>query len=307
MVKSNFSSTLKGVFWMIITGLLFVGVTAIVKYVGTALPAVQAAFLRYTLGVIIFLPLLPKLKGFLFTPLLWKLSLSRAIFHSVGVTLWFYAMASIPIAEVTAMNYLAPVYVTIGAAIFLGEKLALRRIFAVIVALIGMLIILRPGFREVGLGHLAMLVAAVVFGGSYILAKRLSDFVAPTAIVVLLSIFVSIALAPIAISVWVTPTAREIMLLFSVAILATLGHYTMTLAFKSAPVAVTQPVTFLQLLWAVAVGNFIFSEVIDIWVISGGLVIISAVSFISVREAFLTRQLSNRPKAEHSSKYNSIF
>ena len=61
MVKSNFSSTLKGVFWMIITGLLFVGVTAIVKYVGTALPAVQAAFLRYTLGVIIFLPLLPKI------------------------------------------------------------------------------------------------------------------------------------------------------------------------------------------------------------------------------------------------------
>ncbi len=74
-------------------------------------------------------------------------------------------MTQIPIAEVTAMNYLSPVYVTIAAALFLGEKLAARCIEAVVVAMLGAVVILRPGFRELSPGHLAMLLAAVVFAG----------------------------------------------------------------------------------------------------------------------------------------------
>ena len=61
----------------------------------------------------------------------------RGAAHTLGVILWFFAMTRIPIAEVTAMNYLAPVYVTVGAALFLGERLALRRIVAVALALAG--------------------------------------------------------------------------------------------------------------------------------------------------------------------------
>lgn len=85
--------------------------------------------------------------------------------HAVAVMLWFFAMTQIPLAEVTAMNYMTPVYVTLGAALFLGEKLAFRRIAAILVALIGVLIILRPGFREVSSGHLAMLGTALTLGG----------------------------------------------------------------------------------------------------------------------------------------------
>ncbi|MEQ8256896.1 MAG: DMT family transporter, partial [Roseovarius confluentis] len=141
-----------GVFWMVVTGVLFVGVTAMVKLLGTRIPAPEAAFLRYVLGLIFLLPMLGTLSRLRLDRGTWGLIAARGIAHSAGVGLWFFAMARIPIADVTAMNYLSPIYVTLGAALFLGEKLALRRVVAILVALCGALIILRPGFRELQSG-----------------------------------------------------------------------------------------------------------------------------------------------------------
>jgi drug/metabolite transporter (DMT)-like permease len=200
-------------------------------------------------------------------------------------------MARIPIADVTAMNYLAPVYVTLGAAIFLGETLALRRILAVVAALVGALIILRPGFREVGAGHLAMLIAAVFFAASYLTAKRMADETGAAVTVTMLSLTVTIGLLPLALWNWVTPTWHEMGLLFVVAALATTGHYTMSLALAAAPVTVTQPVGFLQLVWAVLLGALVFDEGLDPYVILGGGLIVAAISFMTWREAMLKRRL----------------
>ncbi len=271
------------------TGLCFVAVTAIVKYMGPRVPPAEAAFLRYLLGLVFLIPMLPSLRQTRLTARQWRLFSLRGLCHAGGVILWFYAMTRIPIAEVTAMNYLAPVYVTIGAALFLGERLAARRIAAVIVALIGAAVILRPGFREVSPGHIAMLVAAVIFAGSYLIAKVVADETPAGVVVGMLSIFVTIALLPFALADWVTPTAGDLGLLFLVACFATAGHYTMTLAFAAAPVTVTQPITFLQLVWAVLLGAIVFAEPVDIWVILGGLVILASVTFITWREAVLKR------------------
>lgn len=290
MVTRSPPRPLAGVFWMLVTGLCFITVTALVKYMGPRVPPVEMAFLRYLLGLVFLLPAIGALRSAHLTPRQWRFFGLRGVLHAGGVMLWFYAMVRIPIADVTALNYLAPVYVSIGAALFLGEKLAFRRIAAVVAALIGAAIILRPGFREVSDGHLAMVFAAIVFGGSYLTAKVMADEVKPSVVVAMLSIFVTIALAPFAIVVWVTPTLPDLMLLFCVACFATAGHYTMTLAFAAAPVTVTQPVTFTQLIWAVLLGYFVFDESVDIWVILGGLVILGAVTFITWREAVLNRR-----------------
>lgn len=275
---------------MFVTGLCFVAVTALVKHMGSRVPPAEAAFLRYLLGLVFLLPMLKDLREAHLTPRQWKLFGMRGIFHAGAVILWFYAMTRIPIAEVTAMNYLSPVYVTIGAAIFLGEKLAMRRIVAILIALFGAAIILRPGFREVSSGHLAMLVTAIVFAGSYLTAKIMAGEVKPTVVVAMLSIFVPIGLAPFAIAVWVTPSLNDLMLLFCVASFATAGHYTMTLAFAAAPVTVTQPITFLQLVWAVLLGAIVFGEPVDIWVVFGGVVILASVTSITWREAVMKRR-----------------
>ncbi|WP_052262055.1 DMT family transporter [Leisingera sp. ANG-M1] len=281
---------LKGVFWMVVTGLCFVAVTALVKHLGTRIPPAESAFLRYLLGLVFLIPMASALRKARLTPRLWALFAGRGVVHTAGVILWFYAMTQIPLAEVTAMNYLSPVYVTLGAALFLGEKLAFRRITAIAVALIGALIILRPGFREVSPGHIAMLFTAVSFGASYLIAKFTVGSNSPAVVVAMLSIFVTIGLAPFAWAVWVPPTLAETAILFGVACFATAGHYTMTLAFAAAPVAVTQPVTFLQLVWATLLGALVFAEPADIWVVSGGGLILAAVSFISWREARIKKR-----------------
>ncbi|MDJ0626814.1 MAG: DMT family transporter [Rhodobacter sp.] len=292
---SSHQRPVAGIVWMLITGAQFVAVTAIVKHVGSGIPAPQAAFLRYLLGLVFFIPFLGTIRRAGLDRRSMQLFGLRGTAHAIGVMLWFYAMTQIPIAEVTAMNYLSPVYVTIGAAVFLGERLAARRIAAVCVALLGALIILRPGLREVSSGHLAMLISAVVFAASYLLAKIMADRMPAVVVVGWLSIVVTAVLAPFAVAVWVPPSLEDLAWLFLVAAFATGGHYTMTLAFRAAPIAVTQPVTFLQLVWATALGALVFSEPVDAWVVLGGAVIIGSVSFIAWREAVLKRRAVTPP------------
>ena len=275
---------------MLLSGAMFVAVTAIVRYVGADLPAAEAAFLRYAIGLVFLLPMLRPILRERPTARQWQLIALRGAVHAGAVALWFFAMARIPLAEVTAMGFLSPVYVTLGAVFVLGERLALRRLLAIVAALIGAVIILRPGLREISDGHLAMLVVAVLFAASYLIAKLLTDALSPEMVVGMMSVGVAIGLAPMAAIAWVTPSLAQVGWMALTAAFATAGHYTMTLAFKSAPMAVTQPVTFLQLVWATALGYFVFAEAVDLWVIAGGSLILGAISFITWREAQLNRR-----------------
>ncbi len=155
------------------------------------------------------------------------------------------------------------------------------------VAVVGALIVLRPGLRELDPGHLSQVLASLAFGGSYLVAKRITQHVAPAVVVAMMSLTVSIGLAPIAWAVWVPPTWGQVAWLGLVAAFGTAGHYAMTRAFAVAPMTVTQPVTFLQLIWASLVGVFIFHEPLDGWVILGGGLMIGAICYITWREAQL--------------------
>lgn len=290
MQETSHADPVRGIFWMTVTGLLFVAVTAMVKWLGTGIPASEAAFLRYAIGLVFMIPLIPVVLRARLTRRQWALFLTRGATHTAGVALWFFAMATIPLADVTAMNYMSPIYVAIGAALFLGEPMALRRILAVAVALVGMLVVLRPGSGEIGPGHLAMLVVALVFGCSYLIAKVMADETDPRVVLFMLSTWVTVGLAPLALMNWVTPTWGQLGILTIVALLATTAHYTMTLAFRAAPLAATQPVTFLQLVWAVLVGALVFDEGVDPYVVIGGCIIVGSVIFLTWREAVLKRR-----------------
>ena len=279
---------------MVASGLSFVAVAGIVKHMGQSLPPAESAFLRYVLGFVFILPMLRPLLAAKLGPRAWSLFGLRALAHSAGVVLWFYAMTKISLAEVTAMNYLVPIYVTIGAALFLGEKLAFRRILAIAAAFAGAMVMLRPGVREITSGHLAMLGTAVAFAVSFLAAKRLTGQFSAGVIVGMLSLMVPIGLAPFALASWVAPTASEILWLFLVALFATAGHYAMTIAFRLAPMSATQPMMFLQLIWATLLGTLVFSEPVDLWVILGGTSIIGSAGFIAWREAVLARRAGRR-------------
>lgn len=289
MTLPDANRPLVGIAWMVASGLCFVAVTGVVRYLGTDLPAAQSAFLRFAWGVVLLLPALPGLAAQV-PARAWPLVAARGAVHTVAVTLWFYAMARLPVAEVTAIGYLNPVLVTLGASVFFAERLALRRILAVLVAIGGALIVLRPGLRDLGPGHLAQVAAAFAFAGSYLIAKGLSARMGAGAVVATLWVAVTLGLAPLAAAVWVPMTLAQVLWLGVVAACGTAGHYCMARAFAAAPLAVTQPVTFLQLVWAAALGVLVFAEPPDPFVLLGGAVIIAAISYIAWREAVLHRR-----------------
>lgn len=282
-----------GILWMVITTVLFVGVTATVRYLEGDVPAPQAAFLRYAIGTLMLAPSLISLSKIKpDRPLLNKFIL-RGFVHSIGVTLWFYAMSVMPVAEVTAIGFLTYIFVSLGASIFLKEKLHKHRLSAILISFVGALIILRPGFKVIESGQLGMLIATMVFTASYLIAKIVSKERSSSEIVAMLSIFTTIFLIPSAIYSWEPLSLEAFLILAFTALIATLGHITMTKAIKAAPMVVTQPILFLQLVWASMVGLFIFDEKFDLFVILGGTIIMLCVCYVSYREHKLGKKITS--------------
>jgi drug/metabolite transporter (DMT)-like permease len=275
----------EGVLWMLATGLAFVGVNGIVRHLGTDLPAAQSAFIRFAFGLLFLAPAIWQARAKRFPMPVLQLFGWRGVLHVAAVVFWFYAMARVPVAEMAAIGFLNPVVVLVIAGLLLGEGLGKGRVLAILVALMGALIVLRPGLRELSLGHLSQLAATLCFAVSYIIAKRLSSLAPAAVVVAVLSVTVAIGLAPLAWWVWQPVTGVQLGWLALVAGLATFGHYTMTRAFMAAPLAVTQPVTFLQIIWAAALGALVFGEGVDGFVILGGALIVGAVSLNTWAEA----------------------
>ncbi len=162
---------------------------------------------------------------------------------------------------------------------------------AIATGFVGTLIILRPGLQVIEPGALAQLVAALLFAGSFLLAKRLTREEPTADILVMLTLFCTLALMPAALYYWQTPTLAEVGWLALVAVFATAGHYALTRAIAHAPLTVTQPLSFLQLVWAVLFGYWLFDEIPDVWVIAGAILIVGAISYLTHREAVAARKV----------------
>ncbi len=285
--------SLWGIWWMLLTGLLFVAVTGVVRHLGTDMNPMQAAFIRYAFGVVLIAPVLLRMFAAGVRPSRLGLHMLRGVAHGIAVMLWFFAMARIPIAQVTAIGFTTPIFTTMGAVLFLGEVLHARRIAAIVVSFLGTLIILRPGAVSIDLGAFAQLAAAPLFACSFLIAKKLTETESSASIVAYMSVFVTLALLLPALLVWRTPTLTELGWLFVTAIFATAGHYTLTRAMQTAELTVLQPFSFLQLIWATLLGFYAFSEVPDVWTLTGGAVIIASVTYIAHREARAAGQSSS--------------
>lgn len=296
------SANLQGMLWMVLAGLIFASFTGIVRHVSSEMDPMQAAFLRYAFGLIFIAPFVMRMRLGSLRPGYLALHGLRGLVHGIGVLCWFIAMSRIPLAEVTALGFTSPVFATVGAVLFLGERVRLRRIGAVCMGFAGALIILRPGLEVIDVGAIAMLIAAPLFAVSKIVAKVLTHRESTPTIVASLSVIVTIVLLPPALAVWRPPTWEEYGWMLLTAALATLGHLAMVQAFRSADLTVTQPVEFLQLVWATLLGFYAFSETPDAWVWIGGAVIIGSATYIAHREALTRRNAvgtEEPPSAPH--------
>ena len=256
-------SNLRGCLWMVAGGLLFVAVTVLVRLLGSDMPAVEAAFIRYLIGVILVLPMLWRMRfrGF------WCDARQFPHICAARTGAWRRGNAVVLCDGAHSAGgshrhrFLHAGIYRVGAILIFHEQVKARRMLAIAAGFVGTLIILRPGFQSIEAGSLAQLIAAFFFAGSFLLAKRMTQSESSADILVMLSIFCTLALLPGAIYFWRTPTLTEVSWLALVAVFATAGHYAITRAIAAAPLTVTQPLSFMQLIWAIGIGYWVFDEV----------------------------------------------
>ncbi len=280
--------------WMIVSCGLLAGLATIGRYVTTAgVPPFEVVFLRVAFALMTLLPLfLIHRKAFVQTRQ-WPVYALRAVTGSIAMLAWFTSLSLISVGEVTAISFLAPLFATIGAALFLGEIVRARRWAATFVGFAGALVILRPGMVELSLGGWLAVASAIAMGISSVFIKRLADSDHPDKVVFLSTMLQApLTLVP-ALMVWQWPEPGLWPYLIAMGPVATLGHVTLTRAFAAAEASFTMTFDFARLPFAVVFGFAVFGEIIDVWTWIGAAVIFASSLFIVHREAQLKKRTAS--------------
>ena len=289
------ATTLRAMLWMVASGVLFLLLNAILRGMAQQLDPFQTQFLRYLLGVGVMLPFILRRGLAAYRPNGLAGQLWRGAVHTAGLLLWFTALPHVPLAEMTALGFTTPIFIMLGAMIFLGERKVPARWAAALAGFAGVLVVVWPGLSGAGGtgGYsLVMLGAAPLFAASFLITKALTRRDSPQVIVAWQSITVALFSLPFALPHWAWPSAAQWGWFALAGVLGTAGHICLTRAFATAEMSAIQPVKFLELVWASLLGFLVFGDVPGRSTVLGGLVIFAATTWIAQREA---RRQARRP------------
>ena len=250
-----------------------------------------AGFFRFFLGLVIILPYIIKKKDAVLKTTHLKQHFLRAILGLPAMLLYFSALVLLPIEKLTAISFVVPLIVTILAVFFLGEKIYIYRTLALILGFSGMLIIIRPGFVDISIGVYMVLFSALLWSINIIITKKISKDDSAITILAYQSIFMSILSFFIVLFFWETPSLKSFIYLVLSAICGTVLHLTLNHAFKLVDVSMTQPYSFLNLVFASIIGYFVFDEIPDFYTWIGAIIIFTGVLIISYREMKLDKEI----------------
>ncbi|MBI1384062.1 MAG: EamA family transporter [Rhizobiales bacterium] len=221
------------------------------------------------------------------------LQLARNVVHFIGQYCWFVALTLIPLAQLFAIEFTAPLWVALLAPLLLGERFSRTRLLAALVGFAGVLLVIRPGAVPVSTGSLVMLVGAVAFALSILSVKRLLVTDDPLAILFYMSLLqIPMALVP-ASFVFVWPNLEQFGWIGLISLTALSAHFCMARAMRVADAAFVAPMDFLRLPIIAVVGALLYGEAFDPWVIAGGAVIFAA----NLMNIFTERRRRSRANA----------
>ena len=213
----------------------------------------------------------------------------RAVFVSIGMFAGFFAITLIPLAQATAISFTTPIFITILAVFLFGEVIKVRRVVAIFVGFIGMLIIVQPGAGGISLGVILAFIGAFFHSINLLIVKKLTAKESANAIVVWMVIMlVPISIVP-AIFVWEWPSALTWLYLWCLAFCGTLGHSFFTRAYSLADITSLQPFQFIKLPMIAFLAWVIFSELPGYWTWLGGMIIFSSTVYITRREVKINK------------------
>lgn len=282
-------TTRKGILLMILAVFLFTLMDATAKNLIGRYPPAQVIWARFAgQALIVALILGPRMGPMLRTSHPW-LHLARSAFQLAATGFFFLSLAFIGLPEATALADTSPVLITLGAALFLGEKLGPRRIFGVIAALTGALIIIRPGAEVFTLAALLPLANAVAYAGNALLTRHIGLKEPFWTSLMYGALFGAIIMGVYLPFIWVTPTLPDLGLFLLVGMLGSAAQLCIIRSFSTVEASIVAPFTYLGIVFATCWSVIFFDDWPDGWTMFGALVIVSAGLYVWHRETRAAR------------------
>lgn len=277
---------LQGLLWTGLSGVLFVGCNALMREMTIQLSPLQTQFLRYLMGLLVMVPLMVRHGLPYFMPRSVGGQFVRGGVHTLGLCIWFVAIPHTSLANTTAIGFTTPIFIMLGAALFLAEPMRPARWVAAGLGLAGVLIVVGPQMTDKGGWYLLlMLSSSPLFAISFLITKALTRYERSTVVVLWQSLTVTILSLPLALVDWQWPTALQWFLLLVCGLLGSTAHYCLAMSYKAADISATQPVKFLDLVWASALGWMLFGDVLSQWTVVGALVIFGSTVWLARHES----------------------
>ena len=270
------SNIQRGAFWMIVAGISFTAMLVSVRYLGGRYPSVEVVFFRSLVGLVFILPPLLSngLVGLKTRHL--PMHVSRATFSLLAMTCFYYAVAYVPLSHSTTYSFIIPLIVTVGSVLVLREIVDGPRWAATIFGFLGALIVLRPGYTDITLPIMVMLLSLLFYAGAWMSMKILTRTDEASVIVFYQNILiVPFALVP-TLFVGVIPTFEDFLVLIAVGLTGSYAHYCQAKSFGSADASAVMPFDFLRLPFSVICAYFLFNETTDILTWVGATIIFGA-------------------------------
>jgi drug/metabolite transporter (DMT)-like permease len=280
------SKVARGYTLAVVSGVFFMLLNASAKELTSEMPPLMVSWGRWLGGIVLIAPYLwwrVGLAGMRTRDM--KLHWLRGAFHTPGYALWYQAVATLPLATMAALGFTGPIFVTLGAVLFLRETVHWRRWAAVGVGFLGMLVIVRPGLVEVNIGVVLMLLSVPLIAGSNLMGKVVAGRDSPGVVVLWQSVVGAVCFTPFGLWFWQTPTAMQLLLFLSAGFFGTMGYFFITWAYRLLDISALQPLTFLGIVWAALMDVTIWGKTSDVWTFVGAAIIVAATTYIAHREA----------------------
>lgn len=278
----------RGIAWMLVSCVAFGAMWMVIRVVSRDVHPFEIVFFRNAIGTLFLVPGLIRTPGLLRRAAL-PIHVRRAASGFLATLGTFYAVANAPLATALAINYTAPLFATLGAMLFLGERIYARRGAALAVGFVGMLVVVRPGALPLTPGIAAAVLSAVATAVSYLAIRALVGRDDPRAVAAWSFILMTPPSLVVAAFVWTWPPLAAWGWLVAIGALAAIGQTALSRAFAVAEASAVLPYDFVRFGLITLGGIVLFGERYDAFTLGGGAIILAATIYLAVREATVAR------------------
>lgn len=270
---ANPSHPVRALCWMLMTLASFIGLAIAVRQLSPDYSAWQMLGIRSLFGIAVMTVLISHQNKHWFTSQALGKQVIRNTFHFAGQYLWFVGITLLPLADVFALEFTAPIWAALLAWGFLGERLTRARQVAIGCGVVGLLMIVKPGADVFQSGATVVILSAMMFACSMVMVKRLSRIDnAATILFYFCLIQMPFGMIP-AIFDWTPLSLEAAPWMLVICVTGLTAHWGITKALQNADVMFIQPIDFMRVPLIAVVGFLLYGEQVDVWLLVGALII----------------------------------